>query len=206
MKLYSIAILKKDGDKGKVLASQYDLSSFGYFQRGSVQEFMNFTSITIVERTQLGQRQSVESENNPLTHIVFVDNVAHVYAHPQGISGVIFSDKEYPSRVAFSLLNKVLDEFLVKFPPEKWTGAQLLDYPELNTYLQKYQDPKQADSIMKVQNELDETTAILHKTIDSVLQRGEKLDSLVDRSETLSSQSKMFYKTAKKTNSCCVVM
>ncbi|SAM03607.1 hypothetical protein [Absidia glauca] len=164
MKLYSIAVLRKIGDKGKVLASQYDLSDFGYFQRGSVQEFMNFTSITIVERTQTGQRQSVESENN----------VAHVYAHPQGISGVIFSDKEYPSRVAFSLLNKVLDEFLVKFPPEKWTGTQLLDYPELNTYLQKYQDPKQADTIMKVQNELDETTAILHKTIDSVLQRGEK--------------------------------
>ncbi|CAO3592271.1 unnamed protein product [Absidia cylindrospora] len=196
MKLYSIAVLKKDSDKAKVLASQYDLSSFGYFQRGSVQEFMNFTSITIVERTQAGQRQSVESENN----------VAHVYAHPQGISGVIFSDKEYPSRVAFSLLNKVLDEFLVKFPPEKWNGTQLLDYPELTSYLQKYQDPKQADTIMKVQNELDETTAILHKTIDSVLQRGEKLDSLVDRSETLSSQSKMFYKTAKKTNSCCVLM
>ncbi|ORZ05049.1 Longin-like domain-containing protein [Absidia repens] len=196
MKLYSIAVLKKDSDKAKVLASQYDLSSFGYFQRGSVQEFMNFTSITIVERTQTGQRQSVESENN----------VAHVYAHPQGISGVIFSDKEYPSRVAFSLLNKVLDEFLVKFPPEKWNGTQLLDYPELTSYLQKYQDPKQADTIMKVQNELDETTAILHKTIDSVLQRGEKLDSLVDRSETLSSQSKMFYKTAKKTNSCCVLM
>lgn len=93
--------------------------------------------------------------------ILSIDNVAHVYAHPQGISGVIFSDKEYPSRVAFSLLNKVLDEFLVKFPPEKWNGTQLLDYPELNTYLQKYQDPKQADTIMKVQNELDETTAIL---------------------------------------------
>jgi hypothetical protein len=31
-----------------------------------------------------------------------------------------------------------------------------------------------------------------------VLERGEKLDDLVDRSNNLSSQSKMFYKTAKK--------
>jgi hypothetical protein len=31
-----------------------------------------------------------------------------------------------------------------------------------------------------------------------VLQRGEKLDNLVERSEALSAQSKMFYKTAKK--------
>lgn len=37
-----------------------------------------------------------------------------------------------------------------------------------------------------------------HKTIESVLERGEKLDSLVDRSNALSAQSKMFYKTAKK--------
>lgn len=66
-----------------------------------------------------------------------------------------------------------------------------------------------------------------------MLERGEKLDSLVDRSNNLSAQSKMFYKTAKKVcnddivpalaiadriltlcprcwflqqNSCCVVM
>ena len=37
-----------------------------------------------------------------------------------------------------------------------------------------------------------------HKTIESVLQRGEKINDLVDRSQALSAQSKMFYKTAKK--------
>ena len=72
--------------------------------------------------------------------------------------------------------------------------------------MKKYQDPSQADSIMKVQQELDETKIVLHKTIESVLQRGEKLDSLVDKSEALSSSSRMFYKQAKKTNSCCVIV
>jgi Synaptobrevin len=51
---------------------------------------------------------------------------------------------------------------------------------------------------MKVQAELDETKIILHKTIESVLERGEKLENLVDRSEALNMQSKMFYKTARK--------
>jgi hypothetical protein len=51
---------------------------------------------------------------------------------------------------------------------------------------------------MKVQQELDETKVVLHKTIESVLQRGEKLDQLVERSDALSAQSRMFYKTAKK--------
>ena len=57
----------------------------------------------------------------------------------------------------------------------------------------KYQDPQQADSIMRIQKELDETKIVLHKTIESVLQRGEKIDDLVAKSDGLSAQSKMFY-------------
>ncbi len=49
-------------------------------------------------------------------------------------------------------------------------------------------------SIMRIQQELDETKIVLHKTIESVLERGEKIDSLVQRSEGLSAQSKMFYR------------
>ncbi|KAF7731023.1 palmitoyltransferase [Apophysomyces ossiformis] len=150
MKLYSILVLRKDAEKATVIADQFDLSSFGYFQRSSVQEFMVFTATTVAERTEAGKRQSIESENN----------VLHIYSHPRGIATILISDKEYPSRVAFSLLNKVADEFIVKFPTEKWNTPKL-EYPELAEYLRKYQDPKQADTIMKVQNELDETTAIL---------------------------------------------
>lgn len=39
--------------------------------------------------------------------------------------------------------------------------------------------------------------------MQAVLDRGEKLDDLVLKSEGLSIQSKAFYKTARKTNSCC---
>jgi len=80
-----------------------------------------------------------------------------------------------------------------------------MSFPAMDEYLQKYQDPSAADKITKIQNDLDETTQILHKTIDSVLERGVKLDNLVERSNDLSAQSKMFYKQAKKTNSCCIV-
>lgn len=79
--------------------------------------------------------------------------------HSQEVSGVIISDKEYPSRVAFSLLNKIMDETLTKYP--QWKTAETIEYSELAQYIQKYQDPQQADNIMKVQKELDETTAIL---------------------------------------------
>jgi hypothetical protein len=40
--------------------------------------------------------------------------------------------------------------------------------------------------------------------MDSLLQRGEKLDDLVQKSDQLSAQSKMFYKQAASQNACCV--
>jgi synaptobrevin family protein YKT6 len=68
------------------------------------------------------------------------------------------------------------------------------------------QDPAAADKLTKIQRDLDETKVILHQTIDSVLRRGEKLDTLVDKSADLSMASQMFYKQAKKTNACCKFM
>lgn len=68
------------------------------------------------------------------------------------------------------------------------------------------QDPHQADKLAKIQADLDETKVVLHRTIESMLERGEKLDNLVDKSQDLSMASQMFYKQARKTNSCCKMM
>ncbi|MCO5606782.1 hypothetical protein L7F22_060972 [Adiantum nelumboides] len=78
--------------------------------------------------------------------------------------------------------------------------------PYLNEALGKYQNPLEADKLPKIQKELDATKHILHKTIDSVLERGEKLDSLVEKSFDLSLASQVFYKQAKKANQCCTIL
>jgi len=84
------------------------------------------------------------------------------------------------------------------------TGSEVQGFDgALDVYLRHYQKPEEADPMTRVQNELDETKIILHSTIQAVLERGEKLDDLVAKSEGLSMQSKTFYKTARKTNSCC---
>ncbi|AET40880.1 palmitoyltransferase YKT6 Ecym_7023 [Eremothecium cymbalariae DBVPG len=200
MKIYSIAILRNKSEKSLELCSVKDLAQFGFFERNGVSQFMTFFGETVAGRTQPGQRHSIEEGNY----------IGHVYSRSEGICGVLITDKEYPVRPAYTLLNKVLDEYLVAHPPLEWKDiAQTNDslkLKELDLYLSKYQDPSQADSIMRVQQELDETKIVLHKTIESVLQRGEKLDNLVEKSESLSASSRMFYKQAKKTNSCCIIM
>lgn len=79
------------------------------------------------------------------------------------MSAVIICDKEYPRRVAFAVLNQVLDDFLQRYPRDRWSSAQfpLQTYPELKEMVAKYQDPHQADNLLRVQKELDETKIIM---------------------------------------------
>lgn len=201
MKIYYMGVLRpaQNGSKTVSLAEAKDLSSFTFFQRSSVGQFMTFFAQTIAERTSVDQRQSVEEG----------EYVGHVYVRGEGIAGVIITDKAYPLRPAFTLLNKVCDDFIVQH--DRASIPTLAESngdndPQLAALLQQYQSPTEADALLKVQQELDETKIVLQQSIENVLQRGEKLDSLVDKSEALTSSSKTFYKQAKKTNSCCVIM
>jgi synaptobrevin family protein YKT6 len=172
-------------------------------------------------------RLSLDSARHSLT-LFDIDYTFHAYGRTEGVCGIIISDHSYPALVAHQLLSKVVDEFLASHPRSTWADSNpALSFPELKDYIVKYQDPQQADSIMKIQKELDETKIVLHKTIESVLQRGEKIDDLVAKSDGLSAQSKMFYSEylptcfseggegsrlilciaqAKKQNSCCIIM
>jgi synaptobrevin family protein YKT6 len=162
---------------------------------------MSFTAKTIAERTSPGSRQDVEEQRASSTMVSYSDAADrrlseytfHSYARTEGVCGLIITDLEYPALVAHQLLSKICDEFLSKYPRTAFATATTLQFPELKEYIVKYQDPQQADSIMKIQKELDETKIVLHKTIESVLERGEKIDNLVAKSDGLSMQSKMFY-------------
>lgn len=99
----------------------------------------------------------------------------------------MITDLEYPYRPAFSLLTKILDEHAAlannlpgaaggslggaasafSVNPSQAAAGGLPPAQKgkleatLTQYLTKYQDPKQADTIMKVQKELDETKIVL---------------------------------------------
>ncbi|RWW23365.1 hypothetical protein GW17_00012392 [Ensete ventricosum] len=110
---------------------------------------------------------------------------------------------------------KVLDEYQKAFG-DSWRVQQTdstQPWPYLTDALTKFQDPAEADKLLKIQKELDETKIILllltsillylklmqHKTIDSVLARGERLDSLVEKSSDLSAASQVsMHKTKNK--------
>ena len=194
-KLFALLVLYKGENSAHILKAAYDLASFGYFQRSSMQEFLSFTSKILIERSNIGERYSVKEG----------EYMCYAYVRSDSLVGLCVSDHEYPHRVVHTLLTKILEDFTEQVPKSQWTeGKEVAGFAgPLDTHLKTFQNPVEADPMMKVQNELDETKIILHDTIRIVLSRGEKLDDIVDKSEELSLQAKTFYKTPRKTNSCC---
>ncbi|KAG6421187.1 hypothetical protein SASPL_117737 [Salvia splendens] len=127
-----------------------------------------------------------------------IEYKVHSY-NRNGLCILGFMDDHYPVRSAFSLLNQLCRLYLahaivkcLKNFGDSWKTAQAdnsQQWPYLSEALAKFQDPAEADKQLRIQRELDETKIILHKTIDSVLERGEKPDSLVEKSSDLSAAS-----------------
>eukprot|EP00761_Pharyngomonas_kirbyi_P006643 gb/GECH01006651.1/.p1 GENE.gb/GECH01006651.1/~~gb/GECH01006651.1/.p1 ORF type:complete len:207 (+),score=42.94 gb/GECH01006651.1/:1-621(+) len=206
MKLISLLLFKwkniPQNSDPIIVSGAYDMSSFGFFQRSGAKEFATFLSRTLADpkRTPPGTRKQVTQD----------DYYCFIHARTNGMTAVLISDKEYHERVAFSVLSKALydfdERFGTKFLDPSYTGDFCLEFPELTTLLSRYQNPEEADSILRIQKDLEETKTVMHEVMDKAIGRGDQLDDLVERSSDLSAASKQFYTTAKSQNSCCSVM
>ena len=84
----------------------------------------------------------------------------------------------------------------------------LFDNNQRNNLLQEFNEhpEKFIDKIEQINEQLAQTKEILIDNIDKILDRGEHIDVLLQKSETLSMDSKEFAIRAKKLNSCCVLL
>ncbi len=51
-----------------------------------------------------------------------------------------------------------------------------LPYPNLKEFFKKWQDPHEADKLMKVEKELFEVKEVMHQNLNDILKRGENLE------------------------------
>jgi synaptobrevin family protein YKT6 len=176
VKIFSIIII--DVNTFRILANAFDLSSFSFFQRNTIREFMTFTSRTIVSNTSKELISFIQATH----HNEYVCYSRH------GI--VLICDKEYPNLAAYSIINNLLID-----QSQSQVDKAIIDF----------QDPTKADKLLKLKEDLEKTTKIIHNTIDSILERNIKIDELVKVSEDLGVSSKLFYAKASEQNKCCVL-
>ena len=119
MKLFALVVLyKPESGEPVILKGGYDLSSFSFFQRTSVQEFIKFTSKIMADKTAAGARQSVKE----------AEYMCHCFARDDSLAGICMADEEYPHRVAHTLISKILDDFTGQVPRDQWAaGAEVME-------------------------------------------------------------------------------
>lgn len=197
MKLLSLILYKWKEDNSIELMACEDLQSFSFFQRGPMREHIKFHSRLIASRTPLGQRQSVDFDQNL--------GKCYSWANASGICATVLCDSEYPMRVAFTLLSEATRIFMDSMAG-KWEDASsdlTLQQPDIATMFTKFQNPAEADKLTKIEKDLEEVKGTVMQSMDDLLKRGESLDQLMQKSKDLSSTSVQFYRTAKKNNQCC---
>jgi len=88
VKIIGISILRHSPAMGSAaplpLSTASDLSSYGFFQRGSISEMLKFFSKTFVARTDVGARQSVQHEGY----------IVHCWKRADGLCGCVTTDLE----------------------------------------------------------------------------------------------------------------
>jgi len=197
MHILSVRLFNTNNTPEPVLLAQAeDLSTVPFLARlsGSVSETLLFLSRTFASRSPRGARQGCREG----------EYTGWIYHRPDGLAGVVICDQEYDRRVAFGLVHK----YMGIYEEANWAWSTYDEdstrrEPSLERLLATYQKPMDADAIAKINHDLEATRVTLHKSVDALLERGEKIDTMVDKSADLSKQAKKFYKKSKKLNSWC---
>ena len=202
--IFVVELLPANGSQIKSQTS--DLSHVGWFQRSSVLQVMQFTAKTVAERTEPGQRHTIDDPE--YTAYIYRPSTVSNNNTNSNIAIVTVTDKQYPARAAHCIGPQLFKDMQDLSMQQRQTAAgagetalqQLLD----DRIVKFTQQPQQAmDKVARIQSELDSTREIMHQNIEQVLKRGERLDDLLAKTEELDMQTKMFVKTARKANRRC---
>jgi synaptobrevin family protein YKT6 len=198
MKILSIHVFSLYNDKPIILSSAFALSFVSIFQRGTLKDFLNFHSRLVIERVTKDTHAQVQLEKG----------ICYAISNSDKIGVTMICDEEYPKRVAIDFLLKIHDNFKTFLQEKKidlnmYTSDTDVKYDYIANEIEAWQDPSKKDTLMKLQNELNDVTDIMRQNLNELLKREENLESLMQKSNDLSATSVNFYKQAKKTNSCC---
>jgi len=157
----------------------------------------NFEVIARVILSKLNEpnqppRRSVELENHTF----------HILDDGE-LSFVVLTDRSVHSRTAFAFLSEVKQRFNSMFKPEDWRQAIAHSFNAdfsgtLSIIISRYNQEQDDSQVRKVQDQLEEVKDVIRTNIDSLLNRGERIELLVDTTERLTQASFKFQESATR--------
>ena len=146
--------------------------------------------------------QSVVDGLQPSVTLISYESISHVFhiMVSEGLTYVCVADKVFDRQIAFAFLRELERQLQETGLKEKsmYVGPYALRQEfssVINTQLKRYTS---GDKLSHLQGRVTEVTGIMTENIEKVVQRGEALDDLTDRSELLAHSSTDFRHSSTK--------
>eukprot|EP00946_MAST-07B_sp_MAST-7B-sp1_P004694 g4694.t1 len=155
----------------------------------------NFPTVT---RMLLHKINSGEDHKMSYTY----DTHVFHYVVEAGITYLCMADVELRRRLPFAFLADVKGRFQSTYGDHAHTAnafAMNEDFsPVMQRQMNYYNDNPNADPLSKVQNQIKDVKNVAMKNIEKVLERGEKIDLLVDKTDRMRNTAVKFHKTSRR--------
>jgi vesicle-associated membrane protein 7 len=124
------------------------------------------------------------------------------YIVEDGITYFCATDSEVKYRIPFAFLEEIKGTFRGQYGSEVHTAVAYAFDKEFKPVVKEratfYNTNPESDTISRVQNQLDQVREVMVENIDKLLERGEKIELLLDKTEDLNMHAGKFQKQSKK--------
>ncbi|KAF9321162.1 hypothetical protein BG000_006820 [Podila horticola] len=165
--------------KGTIILAEYTNSSG------------NFTTVTeaILEK--------IPPNNSKLTYVY--DRYLFHYICEDGLTYMCMADDTFGRRIPFAFLADMKERFLTQYSRERALSAMVpYGMNEFSKTIAKqmeyFSTNPNADRIKQVQGEIEQVKDVMVHNIERVLERGERIELLVDKTDNLNQQAFAFKK------------
>eukprot|EP01118_Nematostelium_gracile_P007497 TRINITY_DN2448_c0_g1_i1.p1 TRINITY_DN2448_c0_g1~~TRINITY_DN2448_c0_g1_i1.p1 ORF type:complete len:227 (+),score=56.28 TRINITY_DN2448_c0_g1_i1:69-749(+) len=143
--------------------------------------------------------EKVPSTRNSSMSYVFERHIFH-YTVDDGLTYLCMADEEFGRRVPFSYLEDLKNRFKSTYGQRGKTALAFgmnEDFSRVMKHLMDYySNNPSADKITKIKGEVDEVKNVMVHNIEKVLERGERIELLVDKTESMSQNAFQFKKSS----------
>ncbi|KAF9383214.1 hypothetical protein CPB97_006650 [Podila verticillata] len=151
----------------------------------------NFTTVTeaILEK--------IPPNNSKLTYVY--DRYLFHYICEDGLTYMCMADDTFGRRIPFAFLQDMKERFLAQYSRERALSA-LVPYgmnefsKTIAKQMEYFSTNPNADRIKQVQGEIEQVKDVMVHNIERVLERGERIELLVDKTDNLNQQAFAFKK------------
>ncbi|KAL2244542.1 vesicle-associated membrane protein 721-like [Sesamum indicum] len=146
--------------------------------------------------------QKLPSSNNKFTYNC--DNHTFNYLVHDGFTYCVVAEESVGRQVPMAFLDRIKDDFVAKYGGGKAATAPANGLnkefgPKLKEHMQYcIEHPEEISKLAKVKAQVSEVKGVMMENIEKVLDRGEKIELLVDKTENLHHQAQDFRATGTK--------